>query len=241
MIRDGGVPGVVIRLGDGFSEISISGDQVTAGAAASGLKLANRARDEGLTGLEFLSGIPGSIGGALAGNAGAFGSEISDVFNSAQALGRKGKLRRLDKPAMDFSYRHSGAPADLIFTDAILNARPGERVQIAHRMAEIQAERTATQPRHAPTGGSTFVNPPGAKAWELIDQAGCRELTRGGARVSEKHTNFMINTGNATAADLEGLGEEIRRRVMEKSGIKLDWEIKRIGQNTTPGPREVEK
>ncbi len=239
LIRDGGIAGVVIRLGEAFAEISVSGDLIIAGTAAAGLKIANASRDAGLAGLEFLSGIPGSLGGALVMNAGAFGGEIKDVLVSAEALDRSGTTRRVNTARMGFSYRHSAPPGDYIFTGASLRGEPAGRERIIQRLAEIQEIRAATQPRHAASGGSTFINPPGAKAWRLIEQAGCRDLIRGGARVSEKHANFLINTGNATAADLEGLGEEIRRRVMEKTGVRLEWEIKRLGLPAGPAAREI--
>lgn len=241
LVRDGGIEGVVVRLGEGFADISIAGDLVIAGTAASSLKVANASCDAGLAGVEFLCGIPGSIGGALIMNAGAFGAQIEDVLVSAEAFDRSGTPRHMEVSAMGFSYRHSAPPADFIFTAASLRVRPGDRDRIARRMAEIQQARAASQPRHVPTGGSTFVNPPGHKAWQLIEAAGCRDLVRGGARISEKHANFLINTGSATAADLEGLGEEIRRRVMDKSGIRLEWEIKRLGVAAMPPAREVEK
>ena len=229
LVRDGGIPGVVVRLGDPFAEVSVTGDVVMAGAGASNLRIANAARDAGLAGLEFLSGIPGSLGGSLRMNAGAYGAEISGVARSAIALDRNGDRHELTADLMGFSYRHSGVDESLIFIAGRLRGHPGDAAAIGARMAEIQAERETTQPVKTPTGGSTFVNPPGHKAWELIDRAGCRGLTRGGAMVSQKHTNFLINTGTATAADIEGLGEEVRRRVFAQSGITLEWEIRRIG------------
>jgi UDP-N-acetylmuramate dehydrogenase len=229
LVRDGGIKGVVVRLMRGFTNIAVEGSDVLAGAGALDLNVALTARDHALGGLEFLSGIPGTIGGALRMNAGAYDGEIVQVLISCEAVDRSGRLHKASAAEMGFSYRHSNAPADWIFTSARLRAAPGDQLAIARRIAEIDAQRTESQPRSR-TGGSTFVNPPGHKAWELIDQAGCRGLKVGGAQVSEKHTNFLINTGDATASDIETLGEEVRRRVMEKSGVRLEWEIRRIGE-----------
>ena len=229
LVRDGGIPGVVVRLGQGLAGITVEGATICAGAGAAGLHVANAARDNAITGLEFLCGIPGGIGGALRMNAGAYGSEIKDVFTATRAVSRDGTVHDLGREDMGFAYRRSGAPAGMIFVDARLTGRPGGKEAITRRMAEIQAARQTTQPVRTPTGGSTFKNPPGAKAWELIDQAGCRGLVRGGAKVSEKHCNFLVNTGAASAADLEGLGEEVRRRVFEATGVCLEWEIQRLG------------
>ena len=228
LVRDGGVKGVVIRLMRGFTAITVEGNEVLAGAGAPDLNVALTAREQGLAGLEFLSGIPGTIGGAVAMNAGAYGGELAQVLVSAEAVDRAGKVHRVSASELSFSYRHSSAPADWIFTSARLRAEPGDQLTIARRIAEIDAQRTESQPRSR-TGGSTFVNPPGHKAWELIDQAGCRGLRVGEAQVSEKHCNFLINLGAATATDLETLGEEVRRRVLDKSGVRLDWEIRRLG------------
>jgi len=230
IIRDGGVEGVVIRSGAGFADIDIDGDIVTAGSAAHDVTVARKARDAGLAGLEFLSGIPGTIGGGLRMNAGAYGTEFKDIFVEAEALDGGGTSHRLDLAAMGFEYRQCGVPDDWIFTKARLRGVPGERDAITRRMDEIQAEREKTQPLRTPTGGSTFRNPKGAKAWELIEKAGCRSLLRGKAQVSDLHCNFLINTGGATATDLEGLGEEVRRRVFDDSGITLEWEIRLIGR-----------
>lgn len=229
LIRDGGIPGVTIRLGRGFTDIARDGDTLTVGAAALDLNVAVMARDAGLAGLEFLSGIPGTIGGALRMNGGAYGQEMADVLVSAQAVGRDGARLTFSKDAMGFTYRHSAAPEDCVFTAAVLRGVPGDREAIAQRMAEIAEKRADSQPVRSRTGGSTFKNPPGHKAWELIDRAGCRGLSIGDAQVSELHCNFLINRGSATAADLEGLGEEVRRRVFDHSGVTLDWEIKRVG------------
>ena len=229
LVRDGGISGVVVRLGDGFSEINVEGKNILAGAGASNLRIANKARDAGLAGFEFLSGIPGSLGGSLAMNAGAFDAEIADITRYVVAVDPQGALHRIQATDIGFSYRHSNAGAGLIFVAAELQGRSGEKDVIAARMMDIQEKRGESQPLKAPTGGSTFINPKGHFAWELIEDAGCRGLKRGGAMVSEKHCNFLINTGNARAADLEALGEEVRRRVMEQSGICLEWEIRILG------------
>jgi UDP-N-acetylmuramate dehydrogenase len=230
LVRDGGIPGIVIRLGRGFVAVTTDGETVQAGAGALDLNIALACREARIAGLEFLSGIPGTLGGALRMNAGAYGREVKDVLLGAIALDGKGRRHAVTATALGLSYRHCAAPADWIFIAAELVGSVGDPAEIGRRMDEIRAAREASQPIRARTGGSTFANPPGHKAWELIDRAGCRGLTRGGAQVSEKHTNFLINTGNATAADLEGLGEEVRRRVFETSGITLEWEIKRVGR-----------
>lgn len=229
LVRDGGVKGVVIRLMRGFTGIAVEGSELVSGAGAPDLNVALTARDHGLAGLEFLSGIPGTIGGAIAMNGGAYGGELSQVLVSAEAVDRRGAVHRVGVADLGFSYRHSTAPSDWIFTSARLRATPGDQLAIARRIAEIDAARTDSQPRSR-TGGSTFVNPDGHKAWELIDRAGCRGLRIGEAQVSEKHCNFLINLGAATAADIETLGEEVRRRVLAHSGVQLAWEIKRIGE-----------
>ena len=230
LVRDGGIPGIVIRLGRGFVDVTTDGTTVRADAGALDLNVALTCREAGLAGLEFLSGIPGTIGGALRMNAGAYGREIKDVLRGAVALDGEGNRHEVPAAALGLAYRSCAAPADWIFTAAVLSGERGEPAAIGRRMDEIQAAREASQPVRARTGGSTFANPRGHKAWELIDRAGCRGLTRGGAQVSEKHANFLINTGTATAADLEGLGEEVRRRVFETTGITLEWEIKRVGR-----------
>jgi len=230
LVRDGGVRGVVVRLGRAFAEVETDGETVTAGAGAADIAVARFAAERGVAGLEFLRGIPGAIGGAVRMNAGAYGAEIGDVLIEADALDGDGRKRSVSAEALGLSYRHSEAPADWIFTRAILSGRRDEPAAIQARMAKITEARDATQPTRARTGGSTFKNPPGAKAWELIDRAGCRGLRRGAAQVSELHCNFLINLGGASAADLEGLGEEVRRRVREASGVDLEWEIARIGE-----------
>jgi UDP-N-acetylmuramate dehydrogenase len=230
LVRDGGIPGVVIRLGRAFATIKIERDELRAGAAALDRIVAFAAADAGLGGLEFLSGIPGSIGGSMRMNAGAYSQEIKDVLVSAIALDRSGETHTGDTRAMRLSYRHSDVDPSWILVEARLRGVPGDRGAISRRLNEIRAAREATQPVRARTGGSTFKNPPGDSAWRLIDAAGCRGLMRGGAMVSQQHANFLINTGIATAADLEGLGEEVRRRVHDTSGIWLEWEIERIGR-----------
>jgi UDP-N-acetylmuramate dehydrogenase len=229
LVRDGGIPGIVIRLGRGFVTVTTAGTTVLAGAGALDLNVALTARDAGIAGLEFLSGIPGTIGGALRMNAGAYGSELRHVLRRAVALDRDGKRHDVAAAALGLAYRHSDAPTDWIFIAAEFAGSAGDGEAIGKRMAQIQEAREASQPIRARTGGSTFANPPGHKAWELIDRAGCRGLVRGGAQVSEKHANFLINTGKASAADLEGLGEEVRRRVFAATGVTLEWEIKRVG------------
>ena len=229
IIRDGGLPGVTIRLGRGFATITAEADGLVAGAAALDVTVAEHAAAAGLTGLEFLSGIPGSIGGAVAMNAGAYGGDLATVLDWAEIVTRTGEQRRLAAPDLAFAYRHAALPAGAVVSRVRLRGLPGAPALIATRMTEIRANREASQPIRARTGGSTFRNPEGMKAWELIDAAGCRGLARGGAMVSEKHCNFLINTGTASAADIEGLGEEVRRRVLAATGVRLQWEIRRIG------------
>lgn len=230
LVRDGGVEGVVVRLGRDFAGIEVMNNhQIRVGGAALDVHVATAAAQAGIAGLEFLTGIPGTIGGALRMNAGAYGTEIKDVLVNAQAVDRNGALHQLTPDQMDLSYRHCGVDSSWIFTSAVLQGQAGEPAQIFEKLNEIQAQREASQPIRARTGGSTFANPEGHKAWQLIDQAGCRGLKMGGAQVSEKHTNFLINNGDATALDLESLGEEVRMRVRAQSGIELKWEIRRIG------------
>ena len=233
IVRDGGVPGVVVRLARGFSSIEVEPDGVVAGAAALDVTVSEHAAAAGLTGLEFLSGIPGTIGGGVAMNGGAYGGDMAAVLDWAELVTRSGELVRVPAAELGLAYRHSNLPAGSVVVRARLGAAPGEPVAIAARMAEIRARRENTQPIRSRTGGSTFRNPPpdqsSLAAWELIDAAGCRGLRRGAAQVSELHCNFLINTGGATASDLEGLGEEVRRRVLETSGVALEWEIRRIG------------
>jgi UDP-N-acetylmuramate dehydrogenase len=231
IVRDGGVAGVVIRLGRGFNAVTTAPDhRVTCGTAILDALVARAARDAGIAGLAFLSGIPGSIGGALRMNGGAYGGETKDVLIEARGVDRAGNIRSFSNSDMGFSYRHCGAPEDVIFTSATFQGRAGDPAEIAAEMDAIKAKREATQPRNR-TGGSTFKNPPGHNAWKLIDEAGCRGLIVGGAQVSPLHCNFLINLGNATAADIETLGETVRARVKAHSGVDLEWEIKRIGVN----------
>ena len=230
IVRDGGIPGITIRLGGkAFGAVEIDGVTLRAGTAVPDMRLAKAAADASLDGLAFFRGIPGSVGGALRMNAGAHGGETTDVLVEARGVDRRGALVRFTHEAMGFTYRHSTVPEDVIFTSALFRGRPGDRQAIEAEMARVTAAREAAQPIRERTGGSTFKNPDGGKAWQLIDAAGCRGLTRGGAQVSEMHCNFLINRDGATAADIEGLGEEVRRRVREHSGYELHWEIKRIG------------
>jgi UDP-N-acetylmuramate dehydrogenase len=231
LIRDGGIPGVVVRLPGAFGKVEkLENSRLRTGAAALDAAVARAGADAGIGGLEFLRGIPGTIGGALRMNAGCYGKEIKDVLVEARAVNGEGKLVTLSLADMGFTYRNSKAPDDLIFVDAMLQGTPDKLEVIRARMDELVAQREATQPVRTKTGGSTFKNPEGHKAWQLIDQAGCRGLIRGAAQVSEKHCNFLINTGEATAADIEGLGEEVRVLVKAKSGVVLEWEIKRVGR-----------
>ena len=229
LVRDGGVPGVVIRLGREFATIEVNNADVLCGAGALDGNVARAAQKAGVTGLEFLSGVPGTIGGALRMNAGAYGAEMKNIVVGATALDGSGGRHELSAKDLGFSYRKSEVPADWIFIAAHLLGHAGQAADIQARMDAIKAAREDTQPLRTKTGGSTFKNPEGHKAWQLIDEAGCRGFRIGGAQVSEKHCNFLINTGDATAADLEALGEEVRRRVKKMSGIELQWEIRRIG------------
>jgi UDP-N-acetylmuramate dehydrogenase len=229
---------VVIRLGRGFAEVAVDGTEVTAGAAALDVNVARMAAESGVGGIEFLVGVPGTIGGGLRMNAGAYGTEMKDVTIAAEAVDPRGRLHRLTNAELGFTYRHCAVDEDWIFLSATLAGKAGAPEAILARMREIQEAREASQPIRTRTGGSTFANPDdpkaaGRKAWQLIDEAGCRGLRRGGAMVSEKHCNFLINTGTATADDLESLGEEVRRRVLEATGVSLRWEIRRVG---LPGP-----
>lgn len=236
IVRDAGVPGVVIRLGGkAFGSVAVDGLTLRVGTAVPDMRLAKAAAEAGLDGLAFFRGIPGSIGGALRMNAGAHGGETTDVLIEARGIDRRGQVRTFTHAEMGFAYRHSAAPDDVIFTSALFRGRPGERAAIEAEMDRVTAAREAAQPIRERTGGSTFKNPEGGKAWQLIDAAGCRGLMRGGAQVSPMHCNFLINTGGATAADIEGLGEEVRRRVRETSGHDLHWEIRRIGLDA-PNP-----
>jgi UDP-N-acetylmuramate dehydrogenase len=230
IVRDGGLPGVVIRLGRGFNETKIEdGYRVRTGTAVPDLRVAKAAQEAGVAGLAFLRGIPGAIGGALRMNGGAYGAETKDVLIEARGVDRAGNIRIYSNAEMGFSYRHCGVRDDVIFTEALFQGTPGDPAEIAAEMDEITSKRETTQPVKSRTGGSTFKNPPGHKAWQLIDAAGCRGLVLSDAQVSELHCNFLINRGSASAADIENLGEEVRRRVGDQSGVTLEWEIKRIG------------
>jgi UDP-N-acetylmuramate dehydrogenase len=228
IVRDGGVTGAVIRLGRGFNDVKVEEHRITAGTAMLDVMVARAAQPSGVAGLAFLSGIPGTIGGALRMNGGAYGGETKDVLVETHGVDRQGNLRKFTNGAMGFSYRHCGVPDDVIFTAAVLQGRAGQPEEIAAEMAAIKKKRETSQPRNR-TGGSTFKNPPGHSAWKLVDDAGCRGLTIGGAQVSELHSNFLINLGGATAADIENLGETVRERVKTHSGVELEWEIKRVG------------
>ena len=235
IIRDGGVAGVVVRLARGFGDIVVEADGIVAGAAALDVTVAETAAANGLGGLEFLVGIPGTIGGAVAMNAGAYGADVKDVLDWAEVATPAGLLR-LSAADLHFAYRHAALPARAVVTRARFHATPGDAAAIAARLNDIRAAREATQPVRARTGGSTFKNPPGAKkAWELIDEAGCRGLALGAAQVSEKHCNFLLNTGGATASEIEALGEMVRARVRAATDIVLEWEIKRIGRPVPAG------
>jgi UDP-N-acetylmuramate dehydrogenase len=229
LVRDGGVEGVVIRLGQAFTSLHINETVLDVGAALLDRNVAALACDEGIAGFEFLCGIPGTIGGALRMNAGAYGSDISEILVYALAVDSKGTLHRLTSQELGLSYRHCQLPKDWIFVGARLKGKKENSIEIQEKMVSFLKERERTQPVKSRTGGSTFANPEGVKAWELIDKAGCRGLKNGGAMMSELHCNFMINTGTATATDLEVLGEEVRQRVLNTTGINLRWEIERIG------------
>jgi UDP-N-acetylmuramate dehydrogenase len=229
IVRDGGVPGVVIRLGRGFNDVVVEGLRIRAGTAVPDVKVARAAQEAGIAGLAFLRGIPGGIGGALRMNGGAYGRETRDALIEARGVDRNGNIRVYSNADLHYTYRHCGAPEDVIFTQALFEGRIGDREAIAAEMEKITESREATQPIKSRTGGSTFKNPQGHKAWQLIDGAGCRGLVVGDAQVSEMHCNFLINRGQASAADIETLGETVRTRVKANSGVTLEWEIKRIG------------
>jgi len=228
IVRDGGVPGVVIRLGRGFNDVKVEDHRVIVGTAVLDVMVARAAQAAGVAGLAFLSGIPGTVGGALRMNGGAYGGETKDILIEARGVDRQGNVRTFSNGDMGFSYRHCGVPDDFIFTTAVLQGRAGVPDEITAEMAAIKKKREASQPRNR-TGGSTFKNPPGHSAWKLVDDSGCRGLTIGGAQVSELHSNFLINLGGASAADIETLGETVRQRVKAHSGVDLEWEIKRVG------------
>jgi UDP-N-acetylmuramate dehydrogenase len=230
IVRDGGVDGVIVRLGKAFSSVAINEDHVTCGGGTPGILVASSTRDASLSGLEFLRGIPGTVGGAVKMNAGAYGRDVSLCLVDATVVTRDGSMANIVAADLGFTYRHSDLRADTIVVAARFRCTAGDKAVIAAEMDRIAAEREASQPLRSRTGGSTFKNPDGHKAWQLVDAAGCRGLKIGGAQVSEKHTNFLINTGEATSADIEALGEEVRRRVKEQTGITLEWEIARIGR-----------
>ena len=231
IVRDGGVPGVVVRLGKPFATVQVLRDNVLeCGGGASGILVASTARDAGIAGLEFLRGIPGTVGGFVRMNGGAYGREVADILVDCEVVLPDGACIALPARDLDYTYRHSRLPDGAIVTSARFRGTRGEPAVIGAEMDRIVAARERSQPLRSKTGGSTFKNPPGKKAWQLVDAAGCRGLRKGGAQVSEKHANFLINTGDATSADIEGLGEEVRRRVSESQNVTLEWEIQRVGR-----------
>jgi UDP-N-acetylmuramate dehydrogenase len=234
IVRDGGVPGVVVRLGKAFAKVRVTGDKggdryLRAGGGAPGISVASAARDAGISGLEFLRGIPGTVGGAVRMNAGAYGREVKDILVNTDIVLRTGEVKQLLNWELDYTYRHSNLPEGAIVLGAVFSGGEGEPEAIGAEMDAIARAREESQPLRSRTGGSTFKNPPGHKAWALVDAAGCRGLTIGDAQVSEKHCNFLLNLGSASSAEIEGLGEEVRRRVEEKTHIRLEWEIQRVG------------
>ncbi len=234
IVRDGGVPGVVVRLPKAMARVSVEDGRVRAGGGAMGVTVASAARDAGLAGLEFLRGIPGTVGGAVRMNAGAYGRDTSDILVEVTVVTRAGAVETWPAARLGYSYRHSALPEGAVVVEAVFSGTPGDPAVIGAEMDRIAAEREATQPLRSRTGGSTFKNPPpeitgGHKAWALIDAAGCRGSRRGDAQVSEKHCNFLLNLGGASSADIEALGEEVRARVLERSGVPLEWEIQRVG------------
>jgi UDP-N-acetylmuramate dehydrogenase len=229
LVRDGGIPGVVVRLPAAFGKLEVDDLRIKAGAAALDAAVSRKAADAGIAGLEFLRGVPGTIGGALKMNAGCYGCEVKDVFVEATAIDGKGNKHVLSPADMGFAYRKSRVPNDFIFVEAVFEGSKDDPAAVRARMEELLARREMSQPIGSKTGGSTFKNPPGHHAWKLIEDAGCRGLRVGNAAVSDMHCNFLINKGNASAADIEMLGEEIQQRVKEKFGIELEWEIKRVG------------
>ena len=231
IVRDGGIPGVVVRLGKAFATVEARRDKVLeCGGGASGILVSSTARDAGIAGLEFLRGIPGTVGGFVRMNGGAYGREVADVLIDCDVILPGGRLVRLPKRDLRYSYRHSELPESAVVVSARFQGTPGDPAEIGAEMDRIAQAREESQPLRTKTGGSTFKNPEGDKAWRLVDAAGCRGMTRGGAQVSEKHTNFLINTGDATSADIEGLGEDVRRKVYADSGVMLEWEIQRVGR-----------
>lgn len=232
IVRDGGVAGVTVRLGKAFASVTaLDATSLRAGAGASGVLVSSTARDHGIAGLEFLKSIPGTVGGFVRMNGGAYGREVADILVSADVIMRSGERMTISADALGFTYRHSNLPPDAVVVSAVLRGTSGTPADIQSEMDRMAAAREASQPLRSKTGGSTFKNPDGYKAWQLVDDAGCRGLCLGGAQVSEKHTNFLINTGTATSADIEALGEEVRTRVRAHSGIELEWEIQRVGKS----------
>ena len=232
IVRDGGVPGVVVRLGKAFATVSrVDALTLDCGAGASGILVSSTARDNGVAGLEFLRSIPGTVGGFVRMNGGAYGGEVKDILVDCDVVLRDGSLLKLPVEALHYTYRHSELPEGAIVVGARFKGRAGQPDDIQAEMDRISASREASQPLRSKTGGSTFKNPDGHKAWQLVDEAGCRGMTLGGAQVSEKHTNFLLNLGEATSADIEALGEEVRKRVKDKSGVTLEWEIQRVGRS----------
>ncbi len=231
IVRDGGVEGVVVRLGKAFAKVTArEGHVLECGGGASGILVSSTARDAGISGVEFLRSIPGTVGGFVRMNGGAYGGEVKDILIDCDVVLRSGELVTLANAELGYTYRHSELPEGAIVVAARFQGRPGEPEAIQAEMDRIAASREASQPLRSKTGGSTFKNPEGHKAWQLVDQAGCRGLTMGGAQVSEKHTNFLINTGDATSTEIEALGEEVRRRVKDHAGVTLEWEIQRVGR-----------
>lgn len=230
IVRDGGFPGVVVRLGKPFAKVeALDATTLRCGGGASGILVSSTARDAGIAGVEFLRSIPGTVGGFVRMNGGAYGRETADILVECEVVLRSGERRTLAAAELNYTYRHSDLPEGAIVVSATFRGEPGEPAAIQAEMDRIAAAREASQPLRSKTGGSTFKNPPGHKAWQLVDEAGCRGLKRGDAQVSEKHTNFLLNLGNATSADIEALGEDVRRRVKETSGVTLEWEIQRVG------------
>ncbi|WP_241230460.1 UDP-N-acetylmuramate dehydrogenase [Sphingomonas koreensis] len=238
IVRDGGVPGVVVRLGKPFAKVEqLDATTLKCGGGASGILVSSSARDAGITGVEFLRSIPGTVGGFVRMNGGAYGRETADIMVECEVVLRSGERRTLAAGALGYAYRHSELPEGAVVVSATFRGEPGDPAAIQAEMDRIAAAREESQPLRSKTGGSTFKNPPGDKAWRLVDAAGCRGLRKGGAQVSEKHTNFLLNTGDATSADIEGLGEEVRAKVKAQSGVELEWEIQRVGITVTEGDR----
>jgi UDP-N-acetylmuramate dehydrogenase len=239
IVRDGGVPGVVVRLGKAFAKVAADGLTLKCGGGASGILVSSTARDAGIAGVEFLRSIPGTVGGFVRMNGGAYGRETADVLVTCEVVLRSGERRVLSVDELGYTYRHSNLPEGAVVVSATFRGEPGEPAAIQAEMDRIAAAREESQPLRSKTGGSTFKNPPGKKAWALVDAAGCRGMKRGGAQVSEKHTNFLLNLGEATSADIEGLGEDVRAKVKAHSGVELEWEIQRVGMFADDANREL--